>query len=153
MAYDMGARYIWFWTSDHSHHLPYREQLELARVLREHEKAHPRPRIKSLLQKAKVAVAVPEGYMGWAEYWPAGIWNNDRFGFKKPNEEGVTYGSVIAAAMREGLALVRRGIAFDFVVDGEPARDAGYQRVIRVLPNGTLSDERLLRHKLEERLG
>ncbi len=55
--------------------------------------------------------------------------------------------------MREGLALVRRGIAFDFVVDGEPARDAGYQRVIRVLPNGTLSDERLLRHKLEERLG
>ena len=25
LAYDLGARYIWYWTSDHGHHLPYRE--------------------------------------------------------------------------------------------------------------------------------
>ena len=68
-AYDMGARYIWFWTCDHGHHLPYREQLELASVLREHEKTSPREDMSSLLRAAKAVVVFPEGYIGWSEFW------------------------------------------------------------------------------------
>lgn len=139
-AYDMGARYIWFWTSDHGHHVPYREQLELTRILREHEKAHPRRPIRDLLRKPKVAVAFPEGYIGWSEFWPSGIWNNERFGFKKPNEQGVPYGSIIAAALKAGVALARKGTEFDFVVDGEAARKAGYDRIIRIRTDGSVEN-------------
>lgn len=139
-AYDMGARYIWFWTSDHGHHMPYAEQLALARTLRDHEKAHPRPPIADLLRKAKVAVAFPEGYIGWSEFWPTGIWNNERMDFKKTNEEGVTYGSIVTAALKQGVILARKGVPFDFVVDGSPARKAGYERIIRVLPNGMIEN-------------
>ena len=140
MAYDMGARYVWFWTCDHGHHMPYREQLALARVVRDHEKSHPRKPIAELARKAKVAVAVPEGYIGWSEFWPTGIWNNPNMDFKKPNEEGATFGAVVTAALKQGVALARLGVSFDFVVDGEPARKAGYERIIRVLPNGAVEN-------------
>ena len=136
MAYDQGARYIWFWTSDHGHHMPYKEQLELTRVLREHEKAHPRKSVA----KSKAAVSFPEGYIGWSEFWPNGIWNNERFGFQKPNERGVTYGKVVGECLKQGIALARKGVLFDFVVDGDPARKAGYERMIRVRTDGTVED-------------
>lgn len=139
-AYDMGARYIWFWTSDHGHHMPYREQLDLARILREHEKAHPRRPIAELLRKPKTAVAFPEGYIGWSEFWPTGVWNNERFGFQKPNEQGATYAGIVGAALRQGVLLARQGTQFDFVVDGEPARKAGYARIIRVRTNGAVEN-------------
>ena len=136
MAYDQGARYIWFWTSDHGHHMPYKEQSGLTRILREHEKAHPRKPMK-----ARVAVAFPEGYIGWSEFWPNGLWNNERFGFQKMNEQGVTYGSVVAAALKQGIALARKGVQFDFVVEGDPARKAGYERIIRVRTDGSVSEQ------------
>jgi hypothetical protein len=140
MAYDMGARYIWFWTSDNGHHMPYREQLDLTKALRQHEKAHPRRPVGELLRKAKVAVEFPEGYIGWSEFWPNGIWNNERFGFAKLNEQGVTYGSVVAAALKQGVLLARQGVQFDFVVDGESARKAGYNRLIHVRTDGTVEN-------------
>jgi len=142
-AYDMGARYVWFWTSDHGHHMPYREQLALARVLRDHAKAKPRPSMADLLRGARIAVAFPEGYIGWSEFWPNGIWNNERLGFDKTNEKGVKYVAVVGAALRQGVMLARKGVQFDFVVDGEPARKAGYERIIRILPDGTIRDEKL----------
>lgn len=139
MAYDMGARYIWFWTSDHGHHMPYREQLDLTKSLRLHEKTHPRRPVGEL-RKAKVAVAFPEGYIGWSEFWPNGVWNNERFGFAKRNDKGVTYGSVVAAALKQGVILARQGVAFDFVVAGEPARKAGYKRLILVHTDATVDN-------------
>jgi hypothetical protein len=61
-AYDMGARYFWFWTSDHDHHLPYNEQLALARTVKEHAAKHPRSSIYERPQKRDVAIAIPEGF-------------------------------------------------------------------------------------------
>jgi hypothetical protein len=40
LAYDLGARYVWFWTSDHDHHVPWPEQLALSQRLKEHAAAH-----------------------------------------------------------------------------------------------------------------
>jgi len=140
MAYDMGARYIWFWTSDHGHHMPYKEQLDLTRKLRAHEKAHPRRPISELLRKPKVAVALPEGYIGWSEFWPNGIWNNERFGMDKLNEKAVSYRTILGAAFRQGIDLARKGVQFDFVVDGEPARNAGYDFIISIHTNGTVEN-------------
>ncbi|MGZ4964847.1 MAG: hypothetical protein ACXWBP_11495 [Limisphaerales bacterium] len=60
-AYDMGARYFWFWTSDHDHHLPWNEQLTLARTVKEYAAKHPRQSIYLPQPKRDVAIALPEG--------------------------------------------------------------------------------------------
>jgi hypothetical protein len=49
MAYDRGARYIWFWSSDRDHHLPFEEQLELAAGLSDHVRKHPRGERRALV--------------------------------------------------------------------------------------------------------
>jgi hypothetical protein len=60
-AYDMGARYFWFWTSDHDHHVPYPEQLALARTVKDYAAKHPRKSIYQTPPKRDVAIALPEG--------------------------------------------------------------------------------------------
>lgn len=60
-AYDMGARYFWFWTSDHDHHVPWNEQLTLARTLKEYAAKHPRESIYNPAPKRDVAIALPDG--------------------------------------------------------------------------------------------
>jgi len=52
----------------------------------------------------------------------------------------VTYGSVVAAALKQGVILARQGVAFDFVVAGEPARKAGYSRLISVRTDGAVEN-------------
>ena len=61
LAYDMGARYIWYWTSDHDHHLPWVEQIELTRTLRKHAAEHPRPSIFGPKPTLDLAIAMPYG--------------------------------------------------------------------------------------------
>ena len=60
--------------------------------------------------------------------------------YKRQNEEGVTYGSIVTAALKQGVILARKGVPFDFVVDGAPARKAEYERMIRILPNGMIEN-------------
>ena len=62
MAYDRGARYLWFWSSDHGHHLPFEEQLELAAVVRDHALVHYRGDRQELLSVARDAIVLPYGY-------------------------------------------------------------------------------------------
>jgi hypothetical protein len=61
LAYDMGARYLWFWTSDHDHHLPWVEQVELARALRKHAAEHPRGSIFGSKPKLDKVIVIPYG--------------------------------------------------------------------------------------------
>lgn len=133
-AYERGARYIWMWTSDHDHHLPFVRQLETARVLRAHQKRHPRPDRQARIRTARVAIAVPEGYMGTGE----SMWWVNRFAAHRRNEYGVPYGDVVSEYWWQIYDLATRGIDFDCVVD-DPQRisQAGYERVIRVRPDGT----------------
>lgn len=132
-AYDMGARYIWFWTSDHDHHLPYTKQLELARIIRDYELANPRASRVPQIRKAKVAVAIPDGYI-CVYPW---MWGNPWFGFDKLNEFGVTYGSVISEAYYQMYRLVKAGIDFDCIIDvPKVIESAGYDRIIRIRADG-----------------
>jgi hypothetical protein len=132
LAYDLGARYIWYWTSDHQHHMPYREQLDLTRHLRAHEKAHPRKSRKELLKGAKVAIAVPHGYV--LDWGP--LWGSSAFAFDKLNEAGVPYGNVVRAAVREALLCLKEGKSFDFVVESPRFKPKGYEQVIRIRLDG-----------------
>lgn len=132
-AYDQGARYLWFWTSDHDHHLPFDRQLETARVIQAHRRAHLRQDRRVLNHTASVAVAVPEGYIGLG----GDMWWTGRFKPARCNEAGVSYGSVNAEVWWQIYRLAQQGIDFDCVVDNPKVIDqAGYQRIIRVKSNG-----------------
>jgi hypothetical protein len=138
LAYDLGARYIWYWTSDHGHHLPYREQLELTRHLRAHEKAHPRKSRDELLEAANVAIALPQGYVVDFSL----LWGSSEFAHDKLNEAGVPYGEVVKAAVKEALACLKKDESFDFVVDALDFEQSGYERVVHVHLDGTVKTEK-----------
>jgi len=134
LAYDLGTRYIWYWTSDHQHHLPYREQLELTRHLRAHQKAHPRRSREELRKAAKVAIAIPYGYV--IDFGP--LWASNEFSHDKSNEAGVPYGTVVKAAVKEALGCLKKGESFDFIVDLAYASKTGYERIVHVRLDGTV---------------
>ncbi len=128
-AYDAGARYVWYWTSDHGHHLPYEEQLDLTRRLRTREAGRPRGDRKALLRAAKVAVAIPDGAalgLPWVSWLPPRL----ALDADLPGGGG-TYRQALQGALREALRLAREGTSFDLVVDGEMLGKAGYEQVLR----------------------
>ena len=148
IAYDQGATYFWFWTSDHAHHVPFDEQLAHARALRHHVAEHPRRQGAGRAPGARVAVALPWGYLGdhyqlhhytrYADDFDQGrLWWSREMEMSDDNGHGATYGQVLAAAAAEAAALLRRGTAFDFIFlrPGEPA-PAGYDEVRRVYETG-----------------
>ncbi len=137
LAYDLGARYIWYWTSDHQHHLPYREQLDLTRRLRAYQKDHPRKSSKELVMAAKVAIALPYGYV--MDFGP--LWASNDFALDKANEAGVAYGEVVRAAAKQAMDCLKKGESFDFAVESEVLNLAGYERIIRIRADGTVETE------------
>ena len=134
LAYDLGARYIWYWTSDHGHHLPYGEQLELTRHLRAHQKAHPRKSREELVRAAKVAIAIPHGYV--IDFGP--LWASNDFALDKLNEAGVPYGDVVKAAVNEALACLKKGESFDFVADAPDFEPRVYERTVHIRLDGSV---------------
>lgn len=127
LAYDMGARYLWFWTSDHDHHVPWPEQMALVRHLRAHEKAHPRASIMVEPPKADVAIAIPDGYfLSLDNLWWVRVM--DKEGKNKASQK-------YRRLMQRALAAVQDcfdcKLTFDITVDD--GRDiAGYKKVVRV---------------------
>lgn len=133
-AYDMGAHYIWYWTSDHDHHLPFPRQLELSRIVRQYQKEHPRETRLPQLTSAKVAVAIPDGYICSGGPF---MWGSPNFRFDKLNELGVPYGEINAQAFYHMYRLLTEGVDFDCVVDvPELINSAGYQHIIRIGADG-----------------
>ena len=136
LAYDMGARYFWFWTSDHYSHMPYPEQIDLSRHLKGHTERNKNRDMDALLHAAKVAIALPDGYT--FEY--SGLMFNQRTHHpERVNEYGVTYRSVLHNAAVEMERLLRLGIDFDIVIDADGFDGRGYEEVIYAKPNAELS--------------
>jgi len=152
-AYERGATYFWFWTSDHAHHVPFDEQLQLARELRQHIAAHPRrASAAELTARARVAVALPYGYVfdhyqlkhyvEVEESFTTGrMWWSTEMKTTDDNGHDATYGQVMAAAAQQAAELLRAGTLFDFVFlrNGEQAQ--GYDEVRRVLDTGEVIRE------------
>jgi hypothetical protein len=128
MAYDMGARYVWFWTSDHGHHVPWPEQLELSRHLKAHAAAHPRPSIYSPPRELDRAIVIPDGY--WLELgslrWMHGI---DAEMTSEPAKR-------FSAVMRGAHAAIERALEahedFDVLVDMAGQKLPPYRNVERI---------------------
>jgi hypothetical protein len=126
-AYDMGARYFWFWTSDHGHHVPWPEQLALSRALKQHSQEHPRPSIYAPKPKTDKVITIPNGY--FATYANPSLFRClDKGG---ENVESQKYNRLMGRTVKAVDECFRRGEDFDITVDdGRPIK--GYRRVVRL---------------------
>jgi len=128
LAYDMGARYVWFWTSDRLHHVPYEEQVALAKLLRDHARGHPREPLARLRRAAQVAIALPDGYA----LRPHRLWDTETFHLDRRNDDGVTFRHVLSKAVGQIERCIKQEIPFDIVYadDAFQERLEEYERVI-----------------------
>ncbi|MBI4606208.1 MAG: hypothetical protein HY721_29935 [Planctomycetes bacterium] len=127
LAYDMGARYVWFWTSDHDHHMPWPEQLELARHLKRHAAAHPRPSIRGPAPVLDVAIAIPDGFFVSLE----NLWWVRALDKERTNEASQRYNRLLRRVLEQFHRACDAGEDFDVVVD-DGRTIAGYRSVVRV---------------------
>jgi hypothetical protein len=125
-AYDMGARYFWFWTSDHAHHLPWNEQLSLARLLKQYAAQNARPSLYSPPPKRDAVIAIQNGYfLSLCDFqWAAGEDLERR-------EAGEKYRRVLTRALTAAQQCFDRREDYDITID-DGRRLAGYRRVIRI---------------------
>ncbi len=127
-AYDMGARYLWFWTF--APNMSYDVELEVARKVNKHVADHPRD-CQAATRAGRVGIALPPGYaFSWTGTW--GMAGEQR------SSGEANYLDVSAALMWEGILCSRMGVPFDFVVDEPRIRGLGYERLVIVRPDASL---------------
>jgi hypothetical protein len=126
-AYDMGARYFWFWTSDHGHHVPWPEQLALARSLRQYAQAHPRPSIYAPQPKRDTLILIPNGYFATFD----NLWWVHSLDLEGKNEESQKYQRLLRRVVKAVHECFKRGADFDLAPDDGRAM-TGYRRVVRI---------------------
>jgi hypothetical protein len=139
MAYDRGARWIYFWSSDRGHHLPFEEQLTLAKGLSEHIAAHPRPPRCQLIHAADDAVVLPFGFTfevsDWQKSALPGLWHRSAFPVETgAMDDGTPYYSVLRCAAEEVQQLISDEREFDIVIDVPELKAAHYANLHDVLP-------------------
>jgi len=122
----MGARYFWFWTSDHAAHLPWNEQLSLARVLKEYAAKNPRPSIYLPQPKRDAVIAIPNGYFLSLRDFQ---WNKGDDAERR--EAGGKYQRVFQRALTAAHQCFDRGEDFDITVNDGHRLD-GYRRIIKI---------------------
>jgi hypothetical protein len=127
LAYDMGARYVWFWTSDHDHHVPWPEQLALARTLKEHASRHPRPSLFGPPPELDTAIVIPYGYfLSFENLWWVRVLDKEG-----QNEASQKYRRLMKRAHDAVREALDRGEDFDITVD-DGREIKSYRRVVRV---------------------
>jgi hypothetical protein len=136
LAYDMGARFIWYWTSDHGHHLPWPEQLELTRIIRQHAKENPRPSIRGPQPTRDLLITVPYGYLPVLESptnrqgcWD--LWWVRELDPEKKNEASQRYRKLMRNLFIEVHKAFDEGKDFDISINGE-VKSTGYRDIIHV---------------------
>lgn len=128
LAYDMGARYLWYWTSDHGHHVPWVEQMELTRMLRRHAAGHPRRPIFGPKPLLDTAIVLPYGFIAsmgdppWAQARGSDPTKSE------PLEKHRRLMERVLAAVHEAYD---RNEDFDVTVD-DGREPAGYRKVVRI---------------------
>jgi hypothetical protein len=131
LAYDMSARYFWFWTSDHDHHVPWPEQLELARHLKEHARQHPRPSLANPAPKRDTVIAIPNGYFLSLD----NLWWVRALDQEGKNDASQKYRRLMRRALLAVHECFDRDPAFDITLDdGQPIK--GYRRIVPIDDQG-----------------
>ena len=126
-AYDMGARYFWFWTSDHGHHVPWPEQLALARALRQYAHAHPRPSLYGPLPRRDTLLTIPDGCLATLEEPP---WVHVLVK-ERVNDASQKNQRLLRRVASTAHECCQRGEKFDIAID-DGRQFKGYRRVVKL---------------------
>ena len=133
-AYDMGARYIWFWTSDHDHHLPWNEQIALVKTIKAHEKEHPRASIFAPTPRRDIAITIPYGYflsLSHGANPDASLWWVRELDTGGTNDSSRRYRTVMERAHKAVIEAFDKKEDFDLTVD-DGRKITGFKRVVTV---------------------
>jgi hypothetical protein len=116
LASDLGARYLWFWTSDKGHHVPWEEQRALARALADHCADRERPPHNAWRDPAgATALVLPPNA------WPS--FRRPVFGLRPSDDR-----TLDRAVLQSILGALDAGEDFDILTEARPVPD-GYGRV------------------------
>ena len=130
LAYDMGARYLWFWTSDHGHHVPWPEQLELAKHLKQHAARSARPSVYAPPRQLDTAIVIPDGW--WLEL--GDLWWVRAVDKEMKNDYARSYVRLMRRAHAAIHAAMDAKEDFDFIIDmGQPL--PAYKKLVRIPPD------------------
>jgi hypothetical protein len=135
-AYDLGASYFLFWTSDRGHHVPYQEQLMFSKFINDYAKHHPNRELERLKRMAEVMILFPPGYTLLSK---EPMWWLPPLNYEKKNREGLTYREVLARVAAEIERCYRQGVAYDLAWDLDGLDLEGYREIIRIRENGQVS--------------
>jgi hypothetical protein len=136
-AYDLGARYFFFWDSARLACVPYGECLALTRNLRAHAESHPYRNLQKLKRAAEVAILLPAGYnLGHVYMGKGNLWGLGELNLERTNREGVKYRRVMGNFFTEIERCIREGVAYDLLWDIEERPVTGYRQVVRVREDG-----------------
>ena len=135
-AYDLGSSYFLFWTGDRGHHVPYKEQLEYSRFIKDYAKHHPDRDLEQLKYSAEVMILFPPGYTLLSKepmWWLAPL------NYEKKNAFGLSIREVLARVAAEIERCYRQGIAYDLAWDIEDLDLSGYREIIKIAESGLIT--------------
>jgi hypothetical protein len=124
----MGARYLWFWTSDHDHHIPWVEQVELARTLRKHAAEHPRASIFDAKPTIDTAIVLPYGSIASLDdpFWIGALRDE-----KTKDQSLKKYHRFMQRVLTAVQSAWDHGEDFDITIDN--GREiTGYKKIVRI---------------------
>jgi len=136
-AYDLGAKYFFFWDNYQLACVPHGEALALARHLRGHVESRPDRDHSRLRCAAEVLILLPPGYdLGHTHMGRGNLWGLGELNLERTNRHGVRLRQVMANCFTEIERCRRQGIAFDLAWDIAGLRADGYREVVRAREDG-----------------
>jgi len=136
-AYDLGAKYFFFWDNYQSACVPYDECLALARHIRQHAQERPDRNYSRLVRAAEVAVLLPPGYdLGHVHTGRGDMWGLGELNLERKNQFGIPYRQVMTNFFTEIERCLRSGVAFDLMWDLEGMKLDGYREIVHVREDG-----------------
>ena len=149
-AYDLGAKYFFFWDNYQQACVPFGECLALARHLQAHTTSRPNRDDQRLKRTAEVAILLPPGYdLGHVHMGRGNLWGLGELNLERTNRHGITYRTVMGNFFTEIERCLRLGVAFDLLWDLDGLKLGDYREVVRVREDGrveVIADERRSEH-------
>ncbi|MCC6821095.1 MAG: hypothetical protein IT579_10225, partial [Verrucomicrobia subdivision 3 bacterium] len=136
-AYDLGAKYFFFWDNYQQACVPFGECLALARNLQAQVASHPARDTRRLKRAAEVAILLPPGYdLGHVHMGRGNLWGLGELNLERTNRFGISYRTVMGNFFTEIERCLRLGVPFDLLWDLHGLKLDDYREVVRVREDG-----------------
>jgi hypothetical protein len=136
-AYDLGAKYFFFWDNAQYACVPFGECLALSRHLQAHVASNPSRDDGRIKHAAEVAILLPPGYnLGHVHMGRGNLWGLGELNLERKNRHGISYRRVMGNFFTEIERCLRLGVAFDLLWDLDGMNLKDYREVVRVREDG-----------------